>query len=156
MRAENRATLDLGPGSRDHGRMRTRLVLALVTTLLALGGCVNRSRGPVFGRPTGTCAGACDHYLWCKAQYGDKVDERSRQTCELECPEVFSGAESLAAFESLTCDDTVAFVEGESGRGPGALLSDTPVSTAPDTKPSGAEPPGAEPRSSHPPGPEAP
>lgn len=132
------------------------LVASLVMTFLALGGCVNRSRGPVFGRPTGTCAGACDHYLWCKAQYGDKVDERSRKTCELECPEVFSGAESLAAFESLTCDDTVAFVEGESGRGPGTLLSDAPMSTAPGTEPPGAEPPGAEPRSSHPPSPEAP
>ncbi len=155
MPAENRATLDLGPGSRDHGRMRIRLaqalVASLVMTFLTLGGCVNRSRGPVFGRPTGTCAGACDHYLWCKAQYGDKIDAPSRKTCELECPEVFSGEESLAAFESLTCDDTVAFVEGESGRGPGTLLSDAPMSTAP-----GTEPPGAEPRSSHPPSPDAP
>lgn len=129
--------------------MRTWLALALVASLAAIwaGGCVNRSRGPVFGRPTGTCAGACDHYLWCKAQYGDEIDERSRQTCELECPEVFSGAESLAAFESLTCDDTVAFVEGESGRGPGILLSDAPA---------GAESRSAEPRSSHAPGPDAP
>ena len=105
----------------------------------------------MFGRPTGTCAGACDHYLWCKAQYGDKIDERSRQTCELECPQVFSGPESLAAFESLTCDDTVAFVEGESGRGPGTLLSDAPVS-----EPRNAEPgTGAAPRS-HAPAPDAP
>jgi hypothetical protein len=103
------------------------LLLALVASLSA-GSCVNRSRGPVFGRPTGTCAGACEHYLWCKAQYGDGIDERSQKTCELECPAVFSGEESLAAFESLECDDTVAFVEGESGRGPGTLLSDAPAS----------------------------
>lgn len=137
-------------------RIRLALAPALVAPLLALGltlglaasGCVNRSLGPVFGRPTGTCAGACDHYLWCKAQYGDKIDERSRQTCELECPEVFSGAESLAAFESLSCDDTVAFVEGESGRGPGTLLSDAPQNTQ-STPQSTAQPgaqPGAQPK----------
>lgn len=134
--------------------MRTWLALLLALAALAAGGCVNRSRGPVFGRPTGTCAGACDHYLWCKAQYGDKVDERSRQACELECPEVFSGAESLAAFESLTCDDTVAFVEGESGRGPGTLLSDAP----PSAESRGASPggdPGVAP-GSHVPGSDAP
>ncbi len=105
-----------------------RLLGALLVALLGtLPGCAHRGPGPQFSKPTGTCAGACALYLWCKAEGGQEVGEREQKTCELECPEVFSGAEPLAAFESLSCDDAIAFVEGQSGRGPGAVLADTPL-----------------------------
>jgi hypothetical protein len=100
-------------------RISFALVLGLIAALS--GACAHRGRGPRFAGPTGTCVGACDYYLWCKAQRGEDVSERDRSACELECPEVFSGAEPLAAFESLTCEDAIAFVEGDSGRGPGAV-----------------------------------
>lgn len=97
--------------------MRILLVLALVAGLSSA--CAHRARGPRFSRPTGTCSGACDLYLWCKAESGQEVAASAKRACELECVDVFSGAEALAAFESLSCEDAIAFVEGESGRGPG-------------------------------------
>jgi hypothetical protein len=106
-----------------------RILLALTLVAALSGACASRGPGPRFSRPTGTCAGACELYLWCKAESGQPVAERDRNTCELECPEVFSGAEPLAAFESLSCEDAIAFVEGQSGRGPGAVLADTPLAT---------------------------
>ena len=121
--------------------MRTLLALALVAVLS--GACASRGPGPKFGRPTGTCAGACELYLWCKAENGQPVAERDRKTCELECPEVFSGAEPLAAFESLSCEDAIAFVEGQSGRGPGAVLADGPLAAP------GADGESAKQRASH-------
>ena len=136
-------------------QIRLVLALALVVALFgALTGCAHRGPGPRFTRPTGTCAGACELYLWCKAERGQEVSERDQKTCELECPEVFSGAEPLAAFESLSCDDAIAFVEGESGRGPGAVLADTPLASpgADGEKPRASQAPGA----SQPPAPDAP
>lgn len=58
---------------------------------------------------TGTCAGACDHYSRCKP--GSTPQDRSR--CLVECPQVFSDRDSLGAYESLSCEDAVAFVEGD-------------------------------------------
>lgn len=65
-------------------------------------------------RLTGTCAGACDHYLRCAR------DDRpaARAACLAECPEVLQDPDALRAFESLRCPDAVRFVEGASGRGP--------------------------------------
>jgi hypothetical protein len=111
--------------------MRILLVVTLTLVAALASACAHRGRGPRFGRPTGTCAGACDLYLWCKAESGQDLAEPARAACELECAEVFSGAESLAAFESLSCEDAIAFVEGESGRGPGDVPADAPR-TAPN------------------------
>jgi hypothetical protein len=36
--------------------------------------------------------------------------------CESECPQVFSDRDSLMAFESMTCKNTVEFVEGTQPR----------------------------------------
>lgn len=58
---------------------------------------------------TGTCTGACDHYLRCKP--GSTQQDRTR--CLAECPQVFSDRDSLGAYESLDCDDAVAFVDGD-------------------------------------------
>jgi hypothetical protein len=69
-------------------------------------------------RLTGTCEGACDHYLACKR----RGDQASRTACVAECREVFQDEESLRAYESLECRDAVEYVEGESGRGPADMI----------------------------------
>jgi hypothetical protein len=58
---------------------------------------------------TGTCAGACAHYLDCKPG----ATAADRQRCNAECPEVFSDSDSLRAFESLSCSATVSYVDGD-------------------------------------------
>jgi hypothetical protein len=81
------------------------VVLALITGVL-VAGCIARS---ITGRRlTGTCDGACDHYLSCK----QRDDQASRQRCLSECPQVFSDAQSLRMFENLSCRDAVEFVDG--------------------------------------------
>ena len=59
-------------------------------------------------RLTGTCQGACSHYIECKP--GAIPDDRTR--CENECPGVFSDRDSIAAYESLSCDNAVEYVDG--------------------------------------------
>ncbi|MEZ4400682.1 MAG: hypothetical protein R3B06_11720 [Kofleriaceae bacterium] len=101
--------------------MRAILVGALVATLA--GGCVVRYlRGPQL---TGTCAGACDHYVTCRGGDPGGVGD----ACRAECPQVFGDRDSLMAFESLSCAKTVEYVEGPSGRPPGA--PPTPAVAAP-------------------------
>lgn len=86
-------------------------------------GCVSRTpyRGHWF---TGTCNGACNYYARCKALRGEKISRDVHAACEAECRDVFSSKQSILAFESLVCEDAVAFVEGTSGRVPGEPLSD--------------------------------
>lgn len=85
--------------------MTRGLVAAFAIMLLT--SCVVRHMiaGP---RLTGTCEGACDHYVSCKPGHSDA----DRQRCETECPGVFSDRDSLMAFESLSCKDTVEYVDG--------------------------------------------
>lgn len=71
-------------------------------------------------RTTGTCEGACDHYLACKRTGGGDA----RVACVAECREVLQDPESLRAFESLSCRDAIEYVEGDSGRGPGQMVGD--------------------------------
>lgn len=107
--------------------MRVLTAITIALLLVCHAGCVNRSnRRSEYRQLTGTCVGACDHYRVCKDEQGDSMGVESYHACVAECAEVFSSTESLRAFESLTCDDAVAFVEGSSGRGPGILLSDAP------------------------------
>jgi hypothetical protein len=63
---------------------------------------------------TGTCEGACQHYLGCKGE----SSAETRATCLAECQEifVFEGEEdrtSLRDFEGLQCESAVAFVDGD-------------------------------------------
>jgi len=81
------------------------LIVGLVLSCAMLGCIVKRVMGPQL---TGTCDGACAHYIQCKPGHGD--NERSR--CLAECPDVFSDRDSLMAYESLTCDDAVEYVDG--------------------------------------------
>jgi len=87
--------------------------VALVIAAL-LGGCVVRYvMGP---RLTGTCDGACAHYADCKGGVSAEI----RGACLAECPDVFGDRESLMSFESLSCEDTIEYVEGPNHRPPGA------------------------------------
>ena len=73
---------------------------------LLLAGClVQRATGP---RLTGTCEGACAHYVECKAGHS----RADRLRCTSECPAVFADQDSLMGYESLTCPDAVEFVDG--------------------------------------------
>ncbi|HVV84383.1 MAG TPA: hypothetical protein VHE35_15050 [Kofleriaceae bacterium] len=87
---------------------------ALVAAALLAGCLVRYIVGPHL---TGTCAGACDHYLGCRRE-ADR-DGSVRRACQAECPDVFTDRDSLMAFESLSCPDTVEFVEGPSRHPPG-------------------------------------
>ncbi len=75
----------------------------------ALTGCIvkNIVRGET-QRLTGTCDGACDHYVGCKPGHLPADAQR----CRTECPEVFTDSDSLMLFESLSCQDAVEFVDG--------------------------------------------
>lgn len=68
---------------------------------------------------TGTCTGACAYYAHCKEMRNEPISDEVRAACLAECDEVFSSSESILAFESLVCEDAIAFVEGTSGRAPG-------------------------------------
>ena len=89
--------------------MSRGLYAALLVLLLT--SCIVRNlvSGP---RLTGTCTGACAHYVECKPGHSDA----DRTRCELECPGVFSDRDSLMAFESLSCKNAVEFVDGTTPR----------------------------------------
>jgi hypothetical protein len=81
------------------------IVLGLLLAGTIASCVVNRLVGP---RLTGTCEGACAHYVACK---GGKADGAK---CRTECPEVFADRDSLMAFESLTCKNAIEYVDGAS------------------------------------------
>jgi hypothetical protein len=75
--------------------------------ILLLTSCIVKSLvgGP---RLTGTCRGACAHYVECKPGHL----EADRMRCEAECPDVFSDRDSLMAYESLSCKNAVEYIDG--------------------------------------------
>jgi len=80
--------------------------------------CVRQARTLPRQEVSGTCEGACQHYLGCKGEYS----EASKQTCVTECREIFvyqgePDRDSLEEFESLQCEAAVAFVEGDGDAG---------------------------------------
>ena len=86
------------------------LALGVVITLV-ITSCIVRNlvSGP---RLTGTCSGACAHYIECKPGH----PERDRVRCQRECPTVFEDRDSLMAYESLSCRDAVEYVDGTAPR----------------------------------------
>jgi len=84
--------------------------------------CVRYGRFTGFSTTSGTCDGACQHYLSCK----DDERPESFRTCVADCRDIFvyqgePDRESLRTFESLECKDAVAYVEGDDdGRRPTA------------------------------------
>ncbi|RMH44130.1 MAG: hypothetical protein D6689_03180 [Deltaproteobacteria bacterium] len=114
------STARSGPERR---RRRTRVpgaaaaAAVAVVAAVAVGSCA-RPPAPARPRqPTGTCPGACAHYLRCK---GEPDDTATFAACVTECRATFDDPDVLADYERLDCDDAVAFIEGDSGRGPGA------------------------------------
>ena len=85
------------------------VVLGLVISLMLVGCIVKRLAGPQL---TGTCEGACAHYVQCKTGHSD--GDRAR--CVAECPNVFSDRDSLMAYESLSCDNAVEYVDGKTAK----------------------------------------
>ena len=85
------------------------IVLGLVISLATIGCIVQRFTGPQL---TGTCDGACAHYTQCKPGHGDA----DRMRCIAECPSVFSDRDSLMAYESLSCDNAVEYIDGKAAK----------------------------------------
>ena len=85
------------------------IVLGLLIAVMISSCVVRRIMGP---RLTGTCEGACGHYVSCKSGAGAEDKRR----CNMECPDVFSDRDSLMAYESLACPDAVEYVDGSQKR----------------------------------------
>lgn len=85
-----------------------------VMMMAALLSCARYARFQGLSSQTGTCDGACRHYLACK----DDQSAASLRTCTAECRDVFvyegePDRDSLRMFESLECTAAIAYVEGE-------------------------------------------
>ncbi len=89
--------------------MIARALLVAAIAMILASCIVHRLSGP---RLTGTCDGACAHYIECKPGHAD----RDRMRCTSECPQVFSDRDSLMAYESLSCQDAVEYIDGTSPR----------------------------------------
>ena len=89
--------------------MKSALIAVAIALLLTSCIVKHMVSGP---RLTGTCQGACSHYMECKP--GAHNEDRNR--CENECPGVFSDRDSLMAYESLSCQNAVEYVDGTSPR----------------------------------------
>lgn len=85
------------------------LILGLWLALAMVGCIVRPLTGPQL---TGTCDGACDHYVQCKPGHASA----DRDRCLAECPGVFSDRDSLMGYESLACDDAVEFIDGSAAK----------------------------------------
>jgi hypothetical protein len=110
------------PG-RARGGMWRGLALGLVIALMMIGCVVHRLTGP---RLTGTCEGVCAHYVQCKAGHS-AVD---RERCTLECPDVFSDRDSLMAYESLSCENAVEYIDGRTAKTANTAKSPAQPNTA--------------------------
>jgi hypothetical protein len=86
------------------------VVIGLLVAV-TIASCVVRN---IMGGPrlTGTCEGACGHYVSCKSG----ADGEDKRRCTTECPDVFSDRDSLMAYESLACPDAVEYVDGAQKR----------------------------------------
>lgn len=91
-------------------------VVGVAVTLLAGSSlsCVRYAQYHRFTAPTGTCDGACRHYLSCK----DDDSAGAHGACVAECSEIFvhegkPDRDSLRVFEGLECKAAVAFVDGD-------------------------------------------
>lgn len=82
------------------------VILGLGITLLIASCIVKRFTGP---RLTGTCDGACAHYVECKPGHS----EIDRTRCTSECPDVFTDRDSIMGYESLSCQDAVEYIDGD-------------------------------------------
>lgn len=98
------------------GRVWPGVALGLTILGLVGTGCFRYARTQRFAS-SGTCTGACDHYLDCK----DSDSEDARDRCLEECEQIFvykgePDRASLQDFEELECEAAVAFVDGDAGQ----------------------------------------
>jgi hypothetical protein len=89
------------------------LAFILALTALATSGCFHYTRTQTFAA-SGSCSGACDHYLECKGS----DSETALDSCLDECEQIFvyrgePDRASLQDFEELDCEATIAFVDGD-------------------------------------------
>jgi len=106
------------------------MALALSVIALAATGCFRYTRTQRLAT-SGSCTGACEHYLDCK----ESDSEAARDQCLEECNQIFvykgePDRASLQDFEELECEAAIGFVEGDSGHraradGRGVLRSQT-------------------------------
>ena len=85
------------------------LVLGTALAALIASCVVHRLMSP---RLTGTCDGACAHYIECKPGH----PEADRSRCMTECPQVFADRDSIMGYESLACHDAVEYVDGTAAK----------------------------------------
>jgi hypothetical protein len=96
-------------------------IAAALTAVLSLA-CVRYGQYRRMTSRSGTCEGACDHYLECK----DDVPPDAAPRCVAECRDIYVydgevDEDSLLVFEGLDCKATIGFVEGTGqGRDPTA------------------------------------
>lgn len=107
-----------GAAPRVAGRFWPGLALAFTVIGLVGSGCFRYVRTQRFAA-SGSCTGACDHYLDCKES--DSEDARDR--CLAECNQIFvykgePDRASLQDFEELECEAAIAFVDGDAGQKP--------------------------------------
>jgi len=93
---------------------------ALLALALASAGC---GSGRLWVRSGGdpSCESLCNYYVACR----DIEDSAVHGACVAECREIFyedgePDTRSLRDFQRLECSEAVAFIEGSSGRPPGA------------------------------------
>jgi hypothetical protein len=101
--------LKVGPGG-------WRGIIGVAAALLAGASlsCVRYAQYHRLSAPTGTCDGACRHYVGCK----EDESAGAFSSCVDDCREIFvhegePDRDSLRVFEGLECKAAVAFVDGD-------------------------------------------
>lgn len=107
-----------GAAPRVAGRFWPGLALAFTVIGLTGSGCFRYVRTQRFAA-SGSCTGACDHYLDCK----ESDSEDALDQCLAECKQIFvykgePDRASLQDFEELDCEAAIAFVDGDAGQKP--------------------------------------
>lgn len=89
---------------------------------MTIAGCIVKRLGS--SQLTGTCDGACAHYIECKPGH----PEADRARCTQECPQVFSDRDSIMGYESLACHDAVEYIDGTPNKTAATPTAATPTS----------------------------
>jgi hypothetical protein len=97
------------------GRRSTLLALAFA---IAFGAACVKRQTQGSSQVSGTCEGACQHYVSCKRS----DDPRVLRECVRDCATIYTDdngvedSETLGLFERLDCEETISFVEGETAQ----------------------------------------
>lgn len=99
--------------------------MTAVTIAVASMSCIRYAAYRQMTARTGTCEGACQHYIECK----DENVPGALQGCIADCRDIYvydgeADQDSLMTFEGLDCPATIAFVDGKDGGREHAATSD--------------------------------